>query len=185
MREDAVLHARDEHDGELQALRGVESHQGHDSAVLGGVGNGVGVGDEGDPLEEVGESAVGLIGLELTGHSLELGEVLHARLVLRVGAGHEFGEVARLLEHRLQNGARTRPRLDEGPKISHQGDEGLDLRQRPCGDTGGLSGPRQRRAERDSFTLREHLDARLGAIADATPWRVENAPQRDVVVGVG
>ena len=62
LREDAVLEAGQEDHRELQALRGVQGHQ-RDHAlglVAGAVGVGligdlVGVGDQRDPLEEVGE----------------------------------------------------------------------------------------------------------------------------------
>ena len=55
--EDAVLEAGEEDDGELQALGGVQRHQGHHAGVVAVrcVGDLVGVGDEGDPLEEVAE----------------------------------------------------------------------------------------------------------------------------------
>ena len=53
----------------------------------------VGVGHETDPLQEVGERAVGVGVLEVGGHRVQLGEVLHARGVLRVVAGAQLGEV--------------------------------------------------------------------------------------------
>ena len=53
--EDAVLEPGEEHGRELQALGGVEGHQGDHAAVVvvGRVGDLVGVGDQGHPLEEV------------------------------------------------------------------------------------------------------------------------------------
>ena len=108
MREGAVLHAGEEHDRELQALGGVQRHQGDDPGLLGllGVGDLVGVGDERDLLEEVLEAdhlagAAALL-VELAGHGDELGEVLDAGLVLRVVAGPQLGEVARAVEHGLE-----------------------------------------------------------------------------------
>ena len=57
MGEDAVLEAGEEDDGELQALGGVQRHQRDHADVLavGGVGDLVGVGHQGHPLEEVAE----------------------------------------------------------------------------------------------------------------------------------
>jgi len=102
--EGAVLHAGDEDDREFQALGGVDGHEGDLALFLGlsgvlvlQVGAGrelVGVGHERDAFEEVGQGAVGVGGLEVAGHGVELGEVLHAGGVLGVVAGAQLGEVA-------------------------------------------------------------------------------------------
>ena len=52
VREDALLHADEEHHRELQALGRVQRHQ-HDLVFDFAVGQLVGVGDEGDLLEEL------------------------------------------------------------------------------------------------------------------------------------
>ena len=59
--EHAVLQAGQEDHRELEALRGVQRHQRDHTGrrafiLLRGVGDLVGVGDQGDPLEEVDES---------------------------------------------------------------------------------------------------------------------------------
>ena len=183
MREDAVLHAGEEHDRELQALGGVQGHQRDDALVL--VGDLVGVGDQRDLLEEVGERAVGRGLLELAGHRDELREVLHPGLVLRVGARAQLGEVAGLLEHRLEHRGRTGAGLDQRAQLVHQRGEAVDLGQRPGREPDRLVGPGQRRRERDALALGQRLDAGLGAVADAALGHVEDAPQRHGVVGVG
>ena len=58
MREDAVLQPGEEHDRELQALGGVQGHQGDHALVLGVVGGHlVGVGDQRDLLQEAGQAS--------------------------------------------------------------------------------------------------------------------------------
>ena len=91
MREDAVLHAREEDDRELQALGGVQRHQRDDAAVLTCVRDLVAVGDERDLLHEVGQRAVRRGLLELVRHRLELTKVLDPRLVLRVVGRLQLG----------------------------------------------------------------------------------------------
>ena len=59
----------------------------------------VGVRDERDALEEVGEDALGVALLELGGDRVQLGQVLHPGAVLRVVAGPQLGEVAGAVEH--------------------------------------------------------------------------------------
>ena len=59
MREDAVLEPGEEHDGELEPLRGVQRHERDDATAFVVVRDLVGVGDEGDPLEELRQPAVG------------------------------------------------------------------------------------------------------------------------------
>ncbi len=95
--EHAVLEPGEEDDGELQPLGGVQRHQRDHAVAL--VGDRVGVGDERDLLEERLEGAARQVGLlaaallvgdggrvddVLARDGDELGEVLHAGLVLRV-----------------------------------------------------------------------------------------------------
>ena len=73
--------------------------------------------------------------VELAGDGDELGEVLDPGLVLRVVAGPQLGEVAGLLEHRLEQvGRRRRPRLDHGAQLLEQRGEALDRVDRAGGD---------------------------------------------------
>ena len=146
MGEDAVLEAGEEDDRELEALRRVERHQRDDPGVVavGRVGDLVGVGDQGDPLEEVAETDGDRAGLdlgrvgarprlrvlgELAGHRDELGEVLHAGAVLRVVARLELGEVARALEHGLEDDVGALVGLDHRLQLLDDRDERLDVLQ--------------------------------------------------------
>ena len=85
MRERALFHAREEHDRVFEALRGVQGHQRDLAGVFVLAGQLVGVGDEGRGFEESGERGVRRLLLEFGGGGLQLGEVLDARFVLRVG----------------------------------------------------------------------------------------------------
>ena len=196
VREDPVLEPGDEHDRELQALGGVQRHQRHDAAGLHAllaldrlVGDLVGVGDERDLLEEVGQRAatvarrVGL--LELARDGDELLEVLQPGLVLRVGRAGELGDVAGALQHRLQHRRRAGARLDQHPQVVDQLPERLHRRQRPRGEAVRVLAAAQRLGEREALPLRERLEAGLRPVADAALGHVEHAAQRDGVLGVG
>ena len=191
VREGAVLHAGEEHDRELQALGGVQGHQRDDPGLLGllGVGDLVGVGDERDPLEEVLEAdhLAGLAALlvELPGHGDELGEVLDPGLVLGVVAGAQLGEVARAVEHGLEQVGDAGVLVVAHPaEVLEQRGEALDRGDRPGGDARGVLGAAQRRDERDALALGEGGDAGLGAVADAALGHVEDAAQVDRVAGL-
>ena len=82
MGEQSLFHSRQEHDGELESLRGVDRHQ-RDAAL--GVGEGVGVGHERRLLEEFHELAA--FGVRLLGDGDELAQILEARLGVVTGAG--------------------------------------------------------------------------------------------------
>ena len=99
MREGAVFHAGDEHGGEFEALRGVDGHEGDLPAALTLRGHLVGVGDEGDALEEVRESPGGCVGREGTRDRVQFRQVFDARGVLRVVAAAQLSQVARAVEH--------------------------------------------------------------------------------------
>ena len=103
------------------------------------------VGDERDPLQEVGERAVRRGVLELVRHRLELTKVLDPRLVLRVMGRLQLGEVAGLLEHGLEHRGRSGARLDERPQRVHEPHEAVDRLDRP------------RLAARDRAGLRQRL----------------------------
>ena len=79
VREDALFHAGDEDDGELEALGVVEGHQREELAR---VGIGVGVGVEGDLLEKAVERRLGGATVVLAGDAEELLEVLEPALGL-------------------------------------------------------------------------------------------------------
>ena len=135
----------------------------------GGVGDLVGVGDQRDPLEEVGQAGrVGLARLdlgrigrgpghrvlgELPGHGHELGEVLHPGLVLGVLGLLELLEVAaagqRLLQHHVDALVRRHHLL----QLLDHVDEALDRLERAGGDARGVLGPLQRLPERDPVAL--------------------------------
>ena len=68
----------------------------------------VGVRDERDALEEVGEDALGVALLELGGDGVQLGQVLHPGAVLRVVARAQLGEVAGAVEHGAEDLGRAR-----------------------------------------------------------------------------
>ena len=75
-----------------------------DSVVV--VGDLVGVGDQRDPLQELGERTGFLLApllFELQGHSREFLEVLDAGLVLGVGGRLQLGEVAGAFQYRFQD----------------------------------------------------------------------------------
>ena len=91
VREHLLLHAGEEHHGELEALGGVQRHQRHHAAVVLAVGDLVRVRDERDPLEEVGERAVRSGAVELARHRDHFLQVLHARGVLQVLGVLEVG----------------------------------------------------------------------------------------------
>ena len=62
--------------------------------------------------------------------------------------------------------------------------EGLDARERPGRDARGLGGALERGREPDPLALAERLDHRLGTITDAALGGVEDAAQRDLVIGI-
>ena len=199
--EDAVLEAGEEDDRELEALGRVERHQRDDPGVVAvrGVGDLVGVGDQGDPLEEVAEADgdgagldLGRVGArprlrvlgELAGDRDELGEVLHAGAVLRVVARLELGEVARALEHGLEDDVGALVGLDHRLQLLHHRDERLDVLQAARGQARRVGCPRQRLPEGDPVAVGEGGDAGLGPLADAALGGVEHPAQRDLVGGV-
>ena len=90
----------EEHDGELEALGRVQRHQ--DDLVLDlAIGEFVGVGDQRDLLEELVDHR------ELAGRADELAEVLDAAVRLDRVLRLELGEVAGVVERRLQHVGRT------------------------------------------------------------------------------
>ena len=101
MREDAVLHARKEDDGELQSLGCVQGHERDHTIVI--VGNLIGIGHKRDPLQEARQAGVLGVTVVLRGNRLQLSEVLEPRLILWVVGGLELGDVAGLLQHGLQD----------------------------------------------------------------------------------
>ena len=183
MREDPVFHAGQEDDGELQALRSVECHQGDDPVIV--VGDLISVCDERYPLEEAGEAGLVGIALVLGGDRLQLGKVLHASLVLGIMRGLELREVAGLLQGGLQDRRRARAGLHEGAQVREQLGEGDDLSLRPSGQSRDLRGAVQRGPEGDALALSERLDRLLRPVSDPALGDVEDAAHRHVVVGIG
>jgi hypothetical protein len=156
VREDPVLAAGQEHDGELQALCGVQRHQRDLTArltlrIVGvrRVGQLIGVGHQRHPLEEAGDRPVRVGLLVLAGDGHELTEVLDPALVLRIGGDLELVQVPGLLEDRLQHGRRAGACLDQRGERVHQVVERLHLGQRPGRDAVRLLAPAQRGREGD------------------------------------
>lgn len=179
----------------------MQGHQG-DDAVLGllrllarrdgpalrAARDGVGVGDQGDLLQELGQAALGGLAvealLELAGDGLQLLEVLDAGLVLRVLGGLELGEVAAGLED-LGDQVGGGERLGGGAQLVQQGDEVADGVDRAGRHARDVLGHAQRLPEGDPLPGRVRLDARLGPVADAAFRDVQDAAQGDGVLGVG
>ena len=144
VREDALLHAGDEHDRELEALGVVHRHQGDE---LVGVGEGVDVAVERYLLQEAVEA--GLLGplVVLAGHADELLEVLEAALGLQRALALEGRLVAALVEHaahHLAGGPAGEPglqALDEAHEVEQPahgaGAEAGDRRRRPASPATG------------------------------------------------
>jgi hypothetical protein len=91
--EDPVLQPDDEHDGELEALGGVQGHEHHRGLV--GLVEVVDVGHQADRLEELVDR------LDLAGGPDQLGQVLEPALGFDGALGLEGVEVAGALEQRL------------------------------------------------------------------------------------
>ena len=142
VREDALLDADDEHRRELEALGRVQRHQ-HDLVVV--RRELVGVGDQRDLLEELVEHG------ELASRPDQLAEVLDPPVGLDRVLGFELGEVAGLVDRRLQQVAGPDAlgpdhRAEPVEQVDERGDAALG---RP-GDA-GLLGPAQRLEERHAL----------------------------------
>src|SRR5206468_2109638 len=111
-------------------------------------------------------------------------QVLDAALVLRVGGLLEFGDVAGALEDGFQQecGAGACGQLPA--QVRQQAGEALDRVQRPRRQAVRLVGAVDRRTEGDTFPLRQRVEHRLRALADAALGYVDDSPQRDRVVRV-
>ena len=203
MREQAVLHAGQEHHGELQALGGVQGHEG-DHALglrLGGLGgnlrsggaltlraggavrNRVGVGDQGHVLEELLQVGAGVLGLELDHGVKQLGEVFHARFVLNVLGGAQSRQVPGLLQDRLQAGC---GRFGAGNlrQVIHEAHELgvlLDRGGTQTRNIGGLAGGSK---ERDAVSGRVIGHHGLGLGPDTALGLIQDAAHVHVVIGV-
>ena len=203
MREQAVLHAGQEHHGELQALGGVQGHEGDHALCLrlscfggnlrgggvltlragGAVRDRVGVGDQSHVFEELLQVGAGVLGLELDHGVEQLGEVLYARFVLNVLGGAQSRQVPGLLQDRFQAGCggfgagNLRQVVHEAHKLGvllHGG--GTEAGDVGCLACGGVEGDAVR-----TRVLRHH-GLRLGA--DTALGLVQNAAHIHVVIGV-
>ena len=108
MRDQILFDTGQEDRVELEALGGVQGHEGDRARRIVEV---VAVGDERDLREEVDHRAVGVVPCEFAGHRDELVEVLDARLVLRILRLPQRIEVTRAIQqhlHALGDGARRR-----------------------------------------------------------------------------
>ena len=200
VREDAVLEPGEEHDGELQPLGGVQRHQGDHPAVVVLVGDLVGVRDQRDALQEVGQPGhdeagvdVGRVGRrpgdrvlgELPGHGDELGEVLHPGRVLGVVGLLERRQVARALQHGLEDDVGPLAGVDHRLELLDHRHEAPHLGQRAGGQPGCLVGAAQRLPEGQPVPVGQRRDARDRPVADAALGGVEDPAQRDLVGRVG
>ena len=203
MREQTVLHAGQEHHGELQALGGVQGHEGDHALRLrlsrlggnlrcggaltlragGSVRNRVGVGHQRHVLQELLEVGAGVFGLELNHGVQQLGEVLHARLVLNVLGCAKSRQVAGLLQDRLQAGC---GRFGAGNlrQIVHESDELAVLLHSGGTQARNIGGLTSRRKERDAVGRCVISHHRLGLGTDTALGLVQDAAHVHVVIGV-
>ena len=170
VRQQVLLHARDEHGVVLEPLRGVQGHERHGAARVIEV---VSRGDERHLGEEVDEAALRVVLLKLAGHRHELLHVLGARFVLRVAAAAQQLEVLRLLEdsredvrhqagvERLARRVEDRGEVDDGGGHFRSEAEGGSIPQRIDHGAAQFVGVvRERR-------LRRGPDTALGCVEDA------------------
>ena len=124
--------------------------------------------------------------LELQGHGGQFLEVLDAGLVLRVGGCLQLGEVAGPFEDRFQDdgGARRPSRRSCGAPPSASLKRLTALAERAAMPYAS-STRRSACGEGDLLAQRQGVDHRFGAVADAALGHVEDAAQRDGVLGVG
>ena len=99
MRERALLHAGEEHDGVFQALGGVQSHQRDLAGVLALGGQLVGVRHQRRGLQECGQRGVRRVLFEFGGDGLQLRQVLHTGGILWILGPLQFFEQTGLREH--------------------------------------------------------------------------------------
>ena len=179
VREQALFHADQEHQGELQALGAVQGHQLH--AVLVFLGLGIagfqrGVGEEG------GQRAHLLfLVLEVARGADQFLQVFHPRLGLLAFLGLVPGDQPALLDDGLGHQVQRH--------VQHLGGEVLDqldeTAQRPGGAAGqGLVGDQllHRRPHRQVAVAGVLADGLDGLLADATGRHVDHPLQRGVVV---
>ncbi len=180
VREDPLLHPGEEHDPELEALGGVQRHERHARAVVGDVCSGY----ESGGLEKRLE--VGVLGR----HVQELGQVLDAALGFDRTApadrylGLEQVAVAGPREDRRDQPVRRVGEEIPGAQLGEQAEEAPDACQ-GLPRRAGLFGAAERFGKVDPLLAGEVHQARLGRVADAASRRVEDAPQRHLVAGVG
>ena len=126
VREDALLQAADEDDLELEALGGVERDE---RDLVGVAGVGVLVGHQGRLLQEPVEGIGGLQVAVAIDDLAQLEQVGPAVLAV-LGAVHEHGPVARILERQVEQ-LRQRDQADAAPQALHERTEAAE----------GLAGP--------------------------------------------
>ena len=177
-RKHPFFHPCQEHDIELESLRGVQRQKANAPARVVKV---VGRGDEGDCLQE------GLDVLVARCHAAELVEVLEPTL------GVDRSRSAELC-FRLEGFAVPGPLQDrvddlEGRaslqrrELADEPQEPADRRKRPTRDTGVLR-VRDRVGKRHLVVGRVSTDLRQGRVADSSLRHVDHAPQRHLVEGV-
>ncbi len=183
MGENPLFHAGDEYDRVLEALGGMQRHQGHARVVEADL---VRVGHEAHRGEEIGDRAVLHSGAEQfldvlhSGVDLDLGRILRSQLVQVTGA----------VDDGLQQACRPRRRgpgvfvaVEQSPQLPYQLDEGGDP---PEGFTRDPSFPRvcQCVAERYSLGSSPRVQASHARVAHPPAWDIEDPFQGHLVAGV-
>ena len=125
MWEGALLHAREEHNRVFQALGCMQCHQRHLAAVMALPRQLVRISDQRGGLKEACKGGIRRVLLELRGHRLQLGKVLHTRFILRILGFAQQLQHMRLLEHLRHNLAGLGVMLSgECPQRRHEFTEG-------------------------------------------------------------
>ena len=155
------------------------------------VGHRVGVGHQRDLLEERVQRGR-LVGarpllLELARDADQLAQVVHPAFVLRVAAGLQLAQVAGPVQHRLEHRARGAVRAGGARRAARSSGSGSrGSRSASAAPARTTSSATSSAAPKEMpLALGEHLDAGLGAVADAAARGVQDAAQAHHVVRVG
>ena len=182
MRERALFHARQEHNRIFEALGGVQRHQRHLAGILRFIGQLVGVGHKRRRLKEPGERRVRRVLLVFGGNGLQLRQVLHTRLVLRILRLLEFLEQPAAFEHLGHDLRRLLIMLlGELTQFLHHLGKAHERVERARRHAFDLVRVRDAVPERAPDLLGMQGDLRLRARAKAALGHVEDAPHIDVV----
>ena len=187
MREHAVLHTGQDDERELEPLRGVQGHE-RDRALA--VGDLVLVVDERDGIEQHAQRLLPAVGRlrrildDALGDRAQLPDVLLAAQRLDGALGLELAQVPGALPHLLDELRDAHAVLELGAQRVEQRDERAHRTDRPHTEVGHGVGVARCLHQARAGGQRVRLEGRDAAVTDATARRVDDAPQRDVVVGV-